>query len=150
MRFVRGLVACAMALLACGMPADARGAAPSPYDALARAHIAAEANGDLAALHAQYRKDASLWWVGGPLDGLFEGSDEIDATWKKFAALGVKNASVEGIQITGNAQGTTVVVDVLFLKDQMPFRVREVLLYRDTLLWDEIWQNVPPDLSGLR
>lgn len=149
MRFVRALLACAAVSLACAAQADAR-PAPSPYDALARAHISAEADGDLTALNAQYRKDASLWWVGGALDGLYEGSDEIAGCWKKFVGLGAKNASVEGIQVSGNPQGTTVIVDALFIKDQMPFRVREVLLYRDTLLWDDIFQNVPADLSGLR
>jgi ketosteroid isomerase-like protein len=108
-----------------------------------RAHVQKIAAGDTQGLAADYRPDAILWWVGGPLDGSYPGAT-IAGVWKKFVtAQGLLTPDVAGVTVDGNPKGQTVVADVTYTGAHGSLRVRQVILVRDGHVQDEIWQLVP-------
>lgn len=130
--------------LVLGAVAAGPAAAADPGD-LARAHANAVGRGDLAFLAHEYRADCALWWVGGALDGLYQGKDEIATAWTKFAkANGTMTPEIGAVSSIANPKGTTVTIDVTY-RGAKTVKVREVLLYRGDQLQDEIWQiDAPP------
>lgn len=108
----------------------------------AKARIAAIAAGDTATVSKEYAEDATLHWIGGPLDGTYRGG-EIAAVWGKFAKAQPKlTAKTMDVVEAMNPKGATVTANVVFEgKDKIP--VRYVLVYRDGKLTDEIWQVNP-------
>lgn len=118
------------------------GASQEDPAAFARAHFQKIATGD-SDLAADYRPDAMLWWVGGPLDGTYPGAS-IAGVWKKFnAAQGTLTADVANVSVSGNPKGKTVVADVVYRGDKGTLRVRQVVLLRQGSVQDEIWQIAP-------
>ena len=116
-----------------------------PAEDMAKAHIEAIAKGDTAAVTAAYASNATLHWVGGPLDGTYE-RDAIAGVWTKFAKAqtGLK-ATVKDISESTNPKGATVVANVVFANAKK-IPVRYVMLFRDGKLTDEIWQ-IDPSLA---
>lgn len=51
----------------------------------ANAHFKAIAAGNVDQVMLSYGDNATLQWVGGPLDGAHVGNDKIRETWGKFA-----------------------------------------------------------------
>ena len=94
-----------------------------------------------------YASDATLHWIGGPLDGSYEG-DAIAGVWTKFAKAqtGLK-ATVKDISESMNPKGATVVANVVFANAKK-IPVRYVMLFRDGKLTDEIWQ-IDPSLAKI-
>lgn len=133
------------ALLVCGLTLPAS-AADSSSD-IAKAHVAAIAHGDVAGL-ANYRSDAFVWWVGGPLDGTYAGA-QIPTLWKKFAAPGRDLTShINSMNTYANPKGATVVADVTYIgaptgAAPIQLHVVHTLLIREGMIQDEIWQVVP-------
>ena len=113
-----------------------------PAADMAQARIASIAKGDTAAVAGAYDAGAVLHWVGGPLDGTYEGA-EIKAVWEKFAkAQPNLTANVIEVSEAMNPKGATVTANVVFSgKDKIP--VRYVMLFREGKLTDEIWQVDP-------
>ncbi|MBI3453117.1 MAG: nuclear transport factor 2 family protein [Rhodospirillales bacterium] len=112
----------------------------------ASARFAAIGAGDLATVSGEYADNATLHWVGGPLDGTYTGAADLKALWAKFSgAQGRLEVSVSNVQESANPKGTTVSANVQF-KGQNTIKVRYVLLYRDGKLVNEIWQ-VDPNLT---
>ncbi|MCK7498148.1 MAG: hypothetical protein MZW92_51250 [Comamonadaceae bacterium] len=51
----------------------------------AQLHFKAIGAGDVEQLARGYASDATLQWVGGPLDGVYRGNADLRALWGKFA-----------------------------------------------------------------
>lgn len=132
------LASTALALLTISTPAFA-----GPAEELAKARIAAIANGDVAAITAGYASGPTLNWVGGPLDGTYTAVDNIKEVWIKFsAAQGAQKATIANISEAANPKGATVTANVVFA-GKNAVKVRYVMVYRDGKLSDEIWQVNP-------
>jgi len=127
--------ACVLALLS--------GAAKAaPLDD-ARQHFAAIGEGQLAQLAESYTSDSRLYWIGGPLDGVYTGADEIAAVWQKFTqSQGALKVAVDRLEEAGNPMGSTVTADVQF-EGKQKIKVRYVLTYRAGKLLAETWQIAP-------
>lgn len=120
----------------------------SPSGDAAHIHFAAIGAGDTAIIMRGYGDNAQLNWVGGPLDGMYAGSDAIRATWEKFAkAAGPARVTVHGLEESANPKGATIVANVLF-DGKIQVKVRYVLTYREGKLVNETWQ-IDPTLAGL-
>lgn len=126
-------IAAAMGLAA--LPAFAGMTAPD-----AQMHFKAVASADLSAIMSQYKPDATLYWMGGPLDGAYKGTDQIKGVWSKFVkAMGATSATVKDVKVAGAGMGMTVTADVTFHgKTSVP--VRYVLVYAGKKIVDEVWQ----------
>jgi hypothetical protein len=139
----------AAASLAVSISMSAPAFAQSDPSSFAQAHVANIASGNAAALAADYRPDAFLWWVGGPLDGTYGGSSAISAVWTKFAAAqGTLKADITGMSIAANPNGQTVVADVVYSGPKASITVRQVMLVRGGHLQDEIWQISPKGVTS--
>lgn len=133
------VTALAATLLAVGGTAFAGPAADR-----ARAHFDAVASGDLDKITADYTDKSVFQWVGGPLDGVYVGSEAVRGVWAKFtSAQGKLQVDVSSVQEAENPRGTTVTANVVF-KGKAPIPLRYVLLYREGKLITEIWQINPP------
>lgn len=131
--------------LACGGVAASAMAGPA-LDA-AQAHFAAIGAGDRAAILRDYADNARLTWVGGPLDGSYDGPSAIGAVWDRFAAAGPARVSVIDAAESVNPKGSTVVAGVRF-EAKTQVKVRYVLTYRDGKLVNETWQVDPRPAAG--
>ena len=112
----------------------------------ARAHIDAIAKGDVNAITGSYGDNATLHWVGGPLDGTYDG-DKLVAVWSKFTmAQGTLKAEVSNLREDVNPAGVTVSANVVF-EGKMKVPVYYVMMFRGGKLVDEIWQ-ISPNMSA--
>lgn len=112
----------------------------------ANAHFKAIAAGDVDQIMQGYAEGAVLQWVGGPLDGAYNGSDSLKGVWSKFTqSQGKLELSVAKVEESANPKGTTVTANVEF-KGKAAIKVRYVLVYRGGKLVNEIWQ-IDPKLS---
>lgn len=112
----------------------------------ARLHFKAIAACDVEQLLRAYSQDASLQWVGGPLDGVHAGSDKLREVWSKFAkSQGALDHAVNNLQENANPKGATVTANVEF-KGKNTIKVRYVLTYRDGKIASETWQ-IDPNLG---
>ena len=109
----------------------------------ASAHFKAIASGDVEQIMQGYAGNASLQWVGGPLDGAYAGSDKIRETWEKFAKANTPlEVTVARLEESANPKGSTVTANVEF-KGKASIKVRYVLVYREGKLVNEVWQIDP-------
>lgn len=132
-------------LLACSAGLTTSALAGPALDA-AHAHFAAIGAGDRTAIMRDYADNARLTWVGGPLDGSYDGPAAIGAVWDKFtAAAGPARVNVMGAAESANPKGVTVVAAVHF-EGKVQVKARYVLTYRDGKLVNETWQ-VDPKLA---
>jgi ketosteroid isomerase-like protein len=114
-------------------------------EAKAKAHLDAVAAGDLAALTRDYAEDAYLDWVGGPLDGRYQGKAAISAVWQKFIAANAgkpRPAKFGKLESYANPKGTSVEIKAEY-GGTTPVNVWHALTYRDGSLATEIWQIAP-------
>ena len=113
----------------------------------AQSHFQAIAAGEVENIMHGYADNAHFEWVGGPLNGLYAGTDKIKAVWTKFAnANAPLEASVSKVEENANPAGSTVTANVEF-KNKNTIKVRYVLTYRDGKLVNEIWQ-IDPKLAS--
>lgn len=107
------------------------------------AHIEAISSAPLETLMPQYAKNARLEWIGGPLDGKYEGAAAIENAWSRFiAARGDMQAEIQGYTIAENPKGRTVIATVLY-RGTKTIPVRIITAYRDGMIATEIWQIDP-------
>lgn len=112
----------------------------------AKLHFQAIASGDVPLLVRGYASDARLNWVGGPLDGMYVGANNIGGIWEKFAkSQGPMKVSIGKLEESVNAKGSTVTANVVF-EGKQPIKVRYVLSYRDDKIVGEVWQ-IDPQLA---
>jgi hypothetical protein len=113
----------------------------------AQAHFCAVAGGQVENLLSQYADNATLEWVGGPLDGRYAGKTALGEVWGKFAkAQGELTVKVSNVQESANPKGATVTANVVF-SGKNDIKVRYVLTYRDGRIVSEVWQ-IDPNLAG--
>lgn len=113
----------------------------------ARRHFQAIAAGDVEQLARSYAKEATLQWVGGPLDGVYRGEAQLRGLWSKFAdAQGRLDVQAGDIRESTNPKGATVTANVEF-KGKAAIKVRYVLTYRDGRIVNEVWQ-IDPNLTA--
>lgn len=109
----------------------------------AAAHFKAIAAGNVEQIMQGYADNASLQWVGGPLDGAYAGTDKLREVWGKFAKA---NAPLElntgKLEESANPKGATITANVEF-KGKASIKVRYVLVYREGKLVNEVWQIDP-------
>lgn len=112
----------------------------------ASTHFKAIATGNVEQIMQGYAGNASLQWVGGPLDGAYAGSDKIRETWEKFGKTNAPlEVTVAKLEESTNPKGSTVTANVEF-KGKAAIKVRYVLVYREGKLVNEVWQ-IDPKLS---
>lgn len=111
----------------------------------ARAHFEAIAAGQVEAIMGQYAANATLQWVGGPLDGGYGGAGEIRDLWNRFVKNAPYMVTIAHLEESANDKGATVTANVQF-QGKSTVKVRYVLVYRNGKLVNEIWQ-VDPKLS---
>ncbi|MDJ0390948.1 nuclear transport factor 2 family protein [Roseomonas sp. E05] len=149
-RFAASLIMAALAGCA-EMPAPSPAAQVSPAAqqpgsarALAVARLQAIAQGDIEAIQRGYADDAILQWVGGPLDGVYQGRAQLAAPWQRFAAAqGVLHATFGASSESANPRGATVITPVIFVGQGGTIKVRHVVVIRGGQVVDEIWQVDP-------
>lgn len=106
-------------------------------------HVAAIALSSVDGLMAAYAADARLEWIGGPLDGAYQGKDEIAGAWRRFAAArGAMSVDVAAYDVAENPKGRTVIASVLY-DNGKAIPVRLITSYRGGLIVSEIWQIDP-------
>lgn len=106
-------------------------------------HINAVAAGDVDKVMASYGESAVFQWVGGPLDGVYNGRQAIKGVWSKFAKGNAPlTAKIEQVSASSNPKGSTVSANVTF-SGKKTIKVRYIQLYRDGKLVTEIWQIDP-------
>lgn len=133
----RSLLAIALASISAG---NAFAAQPAED---ARQHFKAIGTGDLTQLMRTYANNARLSWIGGPLDGTYNGVDSIGAVWEQFTkAQGPLQVRVDKLDESANPKGATVTANVQF-DGKQAIKVRYVLTYRDGKLVSETWQIDP-------
>lgn len=111
-------------------------------EARAKAHVEAIAAGDLDAVMRDYSDNAFMEWVGGPLDGQYQGKEAMLAMWKKFFAINdgkPRPAKFGEIEAYSNAKGASIETTVEY-DGKVPLKVWHVFVYRDGMLVAEIWQ----------
>ena len=109
----------------------------------AEKHFSAIGAGDTTTLQNQYAQGAVFQWVGGPLDGTYNGADEISGLWHKFTKVqGKLDVKVMSMEENSNSKGATITAAVRFM-GKKPIPVRYVLVYRENKLVNEIWQIAP-------
>jgi hypothetical protein len=133
---------CAATLLSISTLASA-----APMDD-ANAHFKAIAAGNVDQVMLGYGNNATLQWVGGPLDGAYVGNDNIRAIWGKFAKANAPlGVSVSKLEESANPNGATITANVEF-KGKATIKVRYVLVYREGKLVNEVWQVDPKLMTG--
>jgi len=114
----------------------------------ANAHFKAIAAGNVEQVMAGYGNNATLQWVGGPLDGAYVGDDRIREVWSKFAKANAPlELSVTKLEESANPKGATLTANVEF-KGKAAIKVRYVLVYREGKLVNEVWQIDPKLMTG--
>lgn len=122
-------------------------ASAAPLDD-ASAHFKAIAAGNIDQIMQGYGNNATLHWVGGPLDGAYVGNDKIREIWGKFAKANAPlEVSVTKLEESANPKGATVTANVEF-KGKAAIKVRYVLVYREDKLVNEVWQIDPKLMTG--
>jgi ABC-type uncharacterized transport system YnjBCD substrate-binding protein len=132
----------AVGILLFGLAATAAQAGPLDM-AKAKAHLAAVASGDLDALMRDYDDNAYFDWVGGPLEGRYQGKAAIRAMWQKFIALNdgkPRTPTFGEVESYTHPAGTSVEAKAIYAGKTVS-KVWHVLVYRDGTLTTEIWQN---------
>lgn len=120
------------------------GTAQAATVADARAHFKAIAKGDVAMIMQQYGDHAVLQWVGGPLDGAYDGPAAIRPVWDKFAKANTPaRLEIRRLHSSANPKGATVTANVEFRHGGKALKVRYVLTYRGDKLVNEVWQVAP-------
>ena len=113
----------------------------------ANQHFKAIAAGDVGQLARSYANDATLQWVGGPLDGMYSGDARLRELWTKFTtSQGKLDVQVGNLQESANPKGATVTANVEF-KGKATIKVRYVLTFRDGKIVAEVWQ-IDPNLAA--
>ncbi|SMF14746.1 hypothetical protein SAMN06265365_1055 [Tistlia consotensis] len=134
----------ALLLLAAAGALPSASAFAGPAGDRARSHLEAIAAGDVAAITADYVPGSLFQWVGGPLDGVYAGPQEIASVWAKFAkAQAPLSLQLTALDEAANPKGATVTAS-LVLKGKATIPLRYVLVYRNDKLVDEVWQIAPP------
>jgi hypothetical protein len=114
----------------------------------AGAHFKAIAAGNVEQVMQGYADTASLQWVGGPLDGVYAGTDKLREIWGKFAKANAPlEVNVSKVEESANPKGATVTANVEF-KGKASIKVRYVLVYREGKLVNEVWQ-IDPKLAAV-
>lgn len=109
----------------------------------AKAHFQAIGGGEVDRIMAAYGDDAVFQWVGGPLDGAYQGGAAIRGVWTKFAkANSPLTVAVDKLAESGNLSGATVTANVTFT-GKNTIKVRYVLTYRGGKVVNEVWQIDP-------
>lgn len=114
-------------------------------EAQAQAHRSAIAAGDLEAIMQGYAEDAYMDWVGGPLDGRYQGKSAIRAVWQKFIAANAgqpRPAKFGKLAAYTNPKGTSVNWEAEFA-GTTPVKAWHTVVYREGSLASEIWQIAP-------
>lgn len=109
----------------------------------ATAHFKAIASGEVDKIMSNYGDAATLQWVGGPLNGVYSGTDKIKEVWSKFAKGNAPlEVTVNKLEENANPAGATVTASILF-KGKNEIKVRYVLVYREGKVVNEVWQIDP-------
>ena len=130
------------AVLAAALALSAAPAFAAPMKAPdASMHFKAIAAGNVTQIMSQYAPKATLYWIGGPLDGSYTGMTAIKGVWTKLAKDKMTEKTTD-IVVGMNPDGMTVTANVEFVgKKKIP--VRYVLAYRNRKIVSEIWQIAP-------
>jgi len=131
---LKSLIAASALML--GIQAAAAGA-----DAVrAKAFFGAIAGGNAETVTSFYADKAALHWLGGPLDGAYQGKDQIRATWEQF----IKASSPTGHKVlalseSGSGAISTIAARVAFTgENDLP--VKFTLIFENGAIVEHIWE----------
>lgn len=103
------------------------------------AHFKAIAAGNIEQIMQGYADNAALQWVGGPLNGIYAGSDKINKVRAKFAKGKAPLDAVAGkVEESSNPDGSTV-PPMWNSRAKAPSRYA-MLTYREGKPVNELWQ----------
>ena len=109
----------------------------------AQRHLSAIAGNDVEALMSGYAEGATMQWVGGPLDGVYTGHEQLKALWTRFAkAQGKLELALGSVEENANPKGATVNAQARY-RGASQTKVRHVIVYRDGKIVAEVWQIDP-------
>jgi hypothetical protein len=123
-------------------------AAPAPATAstletTARAHLESVRSGNVVAIVNGALPASTLHWLGGPLDGEYQGAETQAHAWQAFARKqGQQALTVSHIETIASPTGGTVSVHVVFAGAKT-IHVEDILAIRDGVIVDEVWQIEP-------
>ncbi len=141
MKFAATIFFANLALSVCAGPLDER---------YAGAHVSAIAAGDVDAVMRNYTNDATLDWVGGPLNGIYRGKEAIRSVWLKFSAANdgkPRTVQANAMEAYSHPEGVSIEQKAIY-GGKVPAKVWHVMVYRGGDLTTEIWQITPAlDLS---
>lgn len=111
----------------------------------AEEHLKAIAAGNVEAVMADYAENVYMDWVGGPLDGRYNGKAAVREVWTKFAAANdgqPRPVRLGKLSSYANPKGVSLETKAEY-GGKTPVKVWHVLVYRDGVLNTEIWQIAP-------
>ena len=149
---VLALLLCAGGLSACvanepsnnAVPQVVGSAASGAAQTLAAQRLQAIGRGDVQAIVQGYGENATLNWVGGPLDGTYRGTEQLASVWQRFVTAQGPMRVMLGAAVEGaNPRGATVITPVAFVGDRTTVKVRHVVVLRGGRVVNETWQVDP-------
>ncbi|MBO8174009.1 MAG: pyrolysin [Thermococcus sp.] len=111
-------------------------------------HWQALENNNLTALMQQNAENSTLYWVGEPLNGTYNGVSDIEATWNKFlAGNNVTNVEIYNITLARSGEGMTGIRAIVIVTTeegkQIPLRY-EIYFKGDEII--EEWWTIDPSV----
>lgn len=141
-----GLSACA-GIEPLGNPAPVAAIAPAATgaaQAMAAQRLQAIGRGDIQTIMQGYGDNATLNWVGGPLDGTYQGPEQLAGVWQRFVTAQGPMRVMPGTAVEGaNPRGATVITPVAFAGERSTVKVRHVVVVRGGRVVNETWQVDP-------
>ncbi|HUX12229.1 MAG TPA: hypothetical protein VMW87_04335 [Spirochaetia bacterium] len=109
--------------------------------ALVLAHWTQVANRDVQNLATEYANHAVIAWVGGPLNGTYQGLSAINGLWSKFAgATAPMQFQVTSVSYDLSKTYPTVREDVKLMAGKKAIHVDSTLVYDKDKIMAEIWK----------
>lgn len=108
---------------------------------LVLAHWTQVANRNVQKLTGEYTKNAVVAWVGGPLNGTYQGHSAIDKLWSKFEkATSPMHFQVTAVTYDLSKAHPAVREDVKLTSGGKAIKVDSTLVYDNGKIMAEIWK----------
>jgi hypothetical protein len=110
----------------------------------AEAYFDAISGGNVATVASFYADEAEIYWIGGPLSGVYTGKGQITDLWQKFSdAAGEIYHKVLEVSESKYGSRSTVTARVSFIgPKEVP--VKFLLVFEDGKIINQIWQVDKP------
>lgn len=138
-----GLLLVLTVVLGVGVGCAAMGGSGMSAEEMARSHWAAISKNQLAETTSGYSDASTLDWVGGPLNGKYQGKSGITGVWTKFFAVqGPLTVDISNVQVKDDYGKSTVTARTIW-KGKATVPVDYTLVYDGGTLVAETWKIRP-------